>query len=1028
MARHTQYASCDEFLAIADSVAAMAGGLMGAHYSGRTGSLNILAPGWRSAQRGALCSVLAHWAVDPDQPALVSMPTGSGKTAVAVALPFLAGARRTLVLVPSQQLRAQMAADFRTEEDLAIIGAVNDSPSPPWVEEITGRDTKWDTASDAEVFVALPYALVGPDGSNLPQPDFFDLIIVDEAHHAPAATWREVLDHFPAARVVLLTATPRRRDGKPLPGSHVFHYPLRRAIDDGYYVPVDPMVLPVASPLNRVEQDRLIAQSMREVLSDPRYSAARALARVATIDRATELTQLYRSIGVDAVAVHSRLSSGERTKALQEWRSGRVRCAVSVDMLGEGIDLPNLKVLAYHDKHKSTLATVQLLGRLARASDAVRVRGRLITVADHDVYPAIQDAVRELYSEDADWVELLPRLIDDHVSAHRADLEYARSLGDSSRLKIDCVHPVGRAVVYECSASPQLEEMFEGGVIPPSLQPDEVLWGNESVLYSGVQGEDRLAAVVTRNVDKPVWYKDDVALDYPTFSLHIIVWRPRANHSPGLLIMNTDDPRIGKVVRDRLIGPSTITTADASRLQVAFDSLDRVSVSSVGVRNVFAGVRGAPSYATFGGSRVENGLRASDTDNRALGHVMAQIRAADGSTTTAGLATEKAKIWQSRYLPLREYSSFCTDLAEQYWEPTASAAGPLLPAVARGSRLQTFPASPLLATLSEEWLVSGRELPGGVSLGILDIRVSDPVNENRELPMTIVNEVTGQVVWSGLQHVDGSFSCVQAKEVYSLRGYGGSRPLSDSLEEHPPTIHFLTGESVTGAIIHRPPESRLALPYFPRYSWEWVDTDIRHETARPTNTGRSIHEFVENSLRRAPTRGTLRWILCNDGQGEIADHIVMEISPNAQPHVELWHSKGAGGDAGVRITDMQVLVAQAIKSRRHFHDPDFWHRLGRRLAGQESPKLRVISGPGERALRVVLGLVPEHAAFSIADSGRPIRGKVVMVQPGLSLEAFTQQLARAAPPLPAQQIRELLTVAHDSCVGHGVDLEFVGSP
>lgn len=955
------------------------------------------------------------------------MPTGSGKTAVALALPYLAEANRTLVLVPSQTLREQMVGDFRSEADLVGIGALNAPDAPPCVEEILGRDTNWIATSEAEVFVALPHALVGPDATNLPHAEYFDLIVVDEAHHAPAATWRKVLDHFPHVKVVLLTATPRRRDGKALPGAHVFHFPLRRAIDDGYYIPVEPQIVALPQPLDRSRQDRLIAEAMKTALDDPAYADAAALVRVSTIKRSAEIVELYGSINVSAVAIHSRLTTGERRKAIEDWRSGAVKCAVSVDMLGEGVNFPRVKLLAYHDKHKSTLPTMQLLGRLARVSDSVSSPGRLITAADQDIYPAIQEAVRDLYQEDADWVELLPRLIDDYVEADKSNRQFAMGFGDSSKLRIDCVHPVGRAVVYEYHPSEAFANVFSIGSLPPALQPNELLWGNEYVLYSRVHREDSLIVVVTCSTERPSWYRADVALDTPTYGLHIVAWRPGELDAPGLLIVNSDDTRLGRIVRDAVIGPTEVSLADSVRLQAAFDSLERVSVSSVGVRNVFAGVRGAPSYATFGGSRVEHGLRSTDTDNRALGHVMAQVRTPDGSTATAGLATEKAKVWQARYLPLREYAEFCNDLAGHYWRPIASASGPLLPSVARGYRLAMFPSGPLVATLHEGWLTSGRTLPNGLSLGDLDIQAAEPSEDGKQLPIDILVGDTGEVVWSGVQLIDGSFESFNEEEIRSQRGYSDHRPLGATLENYPPTIHFLNGESVTGAMLHKAPIARQDLPHFPRLQWDWAGADIAHETARMEVAGLPIHAVVEQRLATPRAAGVWRWVLCNDGKGEIADHIVVELRPGGQPRVELWHSKGAGGTPGVRVSDLQVLVAQAVKSRRHFHDPGFWHRLGRRLDGKEAPELRVISGQSRRLLRVILGMVPEHLSHSIADSNRPIVGKVVMVQPGLSLDMLLQQLETSTPALASQQVRELLTIAHDACLGHGIGLELVAS-
>lgn len=130
------------------------------------------------------------------------MPTGVGKTAIALAAPFLAAeAKRVLVVVPTQELRRQTVERFRAQDVLRRIGALPaDDGSSPIVLEVTGRVDDWGTVEDADVVVALP-ASISPVHYDTPPPqDLFDLIVVDEAHHAPATTWNTILDTSPPAR------------------------------------------------------------------------------------------------------------------------------------------------------------------------------------------------------------------------------------------------------------------------------------------------------------------------------------------------------------------------------------------------------------------------------------------------------------------------------------------------------------------------------------------------------------------------------------------------------------------------------------------------------------------------------------------------------------------------------------------------------------------------------------------------------------------------------------------------------------
>lgn len=71
------------------------------------------------------------------------------------------------------------------------------------------------------------------------------------------------------------------------------------------------------------------------------------------------------------------------------------------------------------------------------------------------------------------------------------------------------------------------------------------------------------------------------------------------------------------------------------------------------------------------------------------------------------------------------------------------------------------------------------------------------------------------------------------------------------------------------------------------------------------------------------------WILCNDGAGEIADYIVLEVDPGPKVALSLWHAKATRDAAPtVRIKDMQEVTAQAIKSRRWATDRTLWSEVG----------------------------------------------------------------------------------------------------
>ena len=116
----------------------------------------------------------------------------------------------------------------------------------------------------------------------MPPADFFDLVVVDEAHHAPAPNRRAILEHFGAARKVLLTATPRRRDGRRSRCELAFHYPLRSAISEGFYKAVEPKLIPMQNPESRSACDLAIRDATIEELQKPEHATSTLLVRAGT--------------------------------------------------------------------------------------------------------------------------------------------------------------------------------------------------------------------------------------------------------------------------------------------------------------------------------------------------------------------------------------------------------------------------------------------------------------------------------------------------------------------------------------------------------------------------------------------------------------------------------------------------------------------------------------------------------------------------------------------------------------------------
>lgn len=142
--------------------------------------------------------------------------------------------------------------------------------------------------------------------------------------------------------------------------------------------------------------------------------------------------------------------------------------------------------------------------------------------------------------------------------------------------------------------------------------------------------------------------------------------------------------------------------------------------------------------------------------------------------------------------------------------------------------------------------------------------------------------------------------------------------------------------------------------------------------------------------------------------------LVIETGRTTGVHVDLWHAKFAGGTApSVRVTDLQEVVAQAIKSRRWITDVGLWEQLGARMSGRASPRATVIDG-NPALLEVLCGENSTWDRLSFRRTRPIVTGHVGIAQPGLSRQLLEEELGRVAPGQSAVQARDLLAVFHDS--------------
>src|SRR5260370_24148926 len=145
------------------------------------------------------------------------------------------------------------------------------------------------------------------------------------------------------------------------------------------------------------------------------------MARCDNIERARAVFDIYKKLAPDLrpVLVHSEVAEADEN--LAELRTGKSLIVVCVNMLGEGFDLPQLKIADVHDPHKSLAVLLQFTGRFTRtAGKDIGDATVIANIADS----AVSSALERLYSEDADWNQLLSELSSEAAKAHAELIEF----------------------------------------------------------------------------------------------------------------------------------------------------------------------------------------------------------------------------------------------------------------------------------------------------------------------------------------------------------------------------------------------------------------------------------------------------------------------------------------------------------------------------------------------------------------------------------------------------------------------------
>jgi superfamily II DNA or RNA helicase/HKD family nuclease/diadenosine tetraphosphate (Ap4A) HIT family hydrolase len=336
---------------------------------------------------------------------VVVLATGLGKTFLAASAYRRFGFKRCLFVAHREEILDQAASTFEELSPSLHVSRIGSGSS-----DATGQ-----------VVIASIQSLGRLDRLRGIDQTAFDLIVIDEFHHATAAQYRRVLDHFDPRYLLGLTATPRRTDRADVlglcGGNLVYECDLFQGIAGGFLAPFD--YFGIADPVDYQKENlfsrRLTAEELGGRLAfDERAELAadawrrhigsgrRTLAFCASLNHARFMRDYFARVAPDVPSriIHSGSDSDPRAETLQQLRDGEVRLVFSVDILNEGVDVPQVDGVLLLRPTDSPVLFLQQLGRGLRHREGKRLKV-VDFVGNHQVFLSRMLCVQGDQAEDA---------------------------------------------------------------------------------------------------------------------------------------------------------------------------------------------------------------------------------------------------------------------------------------------------------------------------------------------------------------------------------------------------------------------------------------------------------------------------------------------------------------------------------------------------------------------------------------------------------------------------------------------------
>ena len=323
----------------------------------------------RPYQKEALDAVLLN-ANNGISKQLVVLPTGAGKTVIFSQLPIIKPDTLPMLVLAHRSELLEQARSKILESN------------PNLTVEIEQAERK---AGHVDVVVASVATLGRNNTPRIEEypKDYFKSIVIDEAHHAAAPSYRRIIDFFSPDFLLGVTATPQRSDSTRLIDVFdeiVYYRTIQDLIQEGWLSPLVGYRVKTSTDISEVEiQNGEYSQSqLEEKIDNPERNAhvvaayrnlamdKKTLIYASGVRHAQNLAVSFRQASVETAVIVGTTPREEREKILAQFATGQISVIVNVGVLTEGFDEPSLEAIIIAKPTRSTLLYTQIVGRGTR--------------------------------------------------------------------------------------------------------------------------------------------------------------------------------------------------------------------------------------------------------------------------------------------------------------------------------------------------------------------------------------------------------------------------------------------------------------------------------------------------------------------------------------------------------------------------------------------------------------------------------------------------------------------------------------